>query len=105
MHRMVLQRARARWNELESDADTAQRERYAVLAPHLDARLAAFDAITLGLEYSLPLRTGYRLRLSGEYYSQMGERGPPDAVGILRQYDLFPGLDVVMGRVGLSREF
>jgi hypothetical protein len=70
-----------------------------------DSRLAAFDAVTLGLKYSLPVGTVSRVSLSGEYYTQMGKRGPPEAFGILREYDLFPGLDVFMVRIGYGREF
>jgi len=70
-----------------------------------DSRLAAFDAWTLGLKYSFPLQHLDRLALSAEYYTQLGSRGPPDAIGILSQYDLFPKLDVLMLRVGYTREF
>jgi hypothetical protein len=67
-----------------------------------DSRLAEFDAMTLGLKYSLPVAATSRLSLAGEYYVQMGKRGPPDAIGVLREYDLFPGLDVFMVRVGFT---
>jgi hypothetical protein len=70
-----------------------------------DSRLAAFDALTFGLKYSFPLRNLDRLAFSAEYYTQLGSRGPPDAIGILSQYDLFPKLDVFMLRVGYTREF
>jgi hypothetical protein len=67
-----------------------------------DSRLAEFEAMTYGLKYSLPIAAGARLSVVAEYYTQMGERGPPDAIGILREYDLFPGLDVFMFRVGFT---
>jgi hypothetical protein len=67
-----------------------------------DSRLAAFDAITYGLKYSWPMDPGLRVSLSAEYYTQMGKRAPPDAIGILRQYDLFPALDAFMVRIGFS---
>jgi len=70
-----------------------------------DARLAAFDAITAGLKFSLPMNGVDRLGLSTEYYTQMGKHGPPDAIGILSQYDLFPALDVFMVRVGFEHGF
>ena len=50
----------------------------------------------------MPLDVGASLSFSGEYYMQKGNRGPPDAFGILTQYDLFPRLDVFMFRVGYS---
>jgi hypothetical protein len=70
-----------------------------------DSRLAAFDAFTYGLKYSVPVGVGSRVSLAAEYYTQLGERGPPAAFGILKQYDLFPGLDVFMVRVGYTHDF
>jgi hypothetical protein len=67
-----------------------------------DSRLAEFDAYTYGLQYGLPLGLESKLRLSAEYYTQKGPRGPPDAIGVLRQYDLFPPMDVLMVRIGYS---
>jgi hypothetical protein len=67
-----------------------------------DSRLAAFDAYTYGLQYTVPLGVGSDLRVSAEYYTQKGARGPPDAFGILARYDLFPALDVLMVRFGYS---
>jgi len=69
-----------------------------------DSRLAAFDAMTYGLSYSIPVDVGSRLTLGAEYYNQIGERGPPDTVGILSQYDLFPKLDAFMVRIGFSHD-
>ena len=70
-----------------------------------DSRLAAFDAMTYGLKYSLPAGTGSRVSLSGEYYTQMGKRGPPEDFGVLSRFDMFPALDVFMVRIGFSHEF
>lgn len=70
-----------------------------------DSRLAAFDAYTYGLQYAMPLGTGSRLNISAEYYAQNGERGPPNPIGILSRYDLFPAMDVFMARIGFSHDF
>jgi hypothetical protein len=70
-----------------------------------DSRLAAFEAVTLGLKYSFPMWNRHRLGLAAEYYKQMGSRGPPDAIGVLREYDLFPAMDVFMIRVGYTHAF
>lgn len=70
-----------------------------------DSRLAKFDAVTLGLEYTLPFNEVTRLRLTGEYYTQMSDNSPPEAFGELRQYDLFPKLDAFMLRAGFVRDF
>jgi hypothetical protein len=67
-----------------------------------DSRLAAFDAWTYGLKYSLPVGENDALGFSAEYYTQKGTRSPPNPIGILSQYDLFPALDVFMFRVGYS---
>jgi hypothetical protein len=67
-----------------------------------DSRLAAFDGWTYGLKYSLPVHVNDELGFSAEYYTQKGTRGPPDPIGVLGQYDLFPALDVFMFRVGYS---
>lgn len=69
-----------------------------------DSRLAQFSAFTAGLSYSFPVDDVTRLSLSAEYYAQFGKRGPPDAIGILRNYDLFPRLRALMFRVGLSHD-
>jgi hypothetical protein len=69
-----------------------------------DSRLAQFSALTAGLSYSFPVDDVTRLSLSAEYYAQFGKRGPPDAIGILRNYDLFPRLRALMFRVGLSHD-
>jgi hypothetical protein len=69
-----------------------------------DSRLAEFDAHTFGLRYVFPLGGG-NLSLTGEYYTQNSKRGPPNAVGILSQYNLFPPMDVYMARVGYSHGF
>jgi len=70
-----------------------------------DNRLNAFDAVTLGLKYTMPFHGADRISFSSEYYTQTGSRGPPDAIGILSQYDLFPKMNVVMFRVGFTHGF
>ncbi len=70
-----------------------------------DSRLAEFTGYTYGLQYTLSLQEATELRFTGEYYTQKGTRGPPNPVGILAQYDLFPALDVFMFRVGFSHGF
>ena len=70
-----------------------------------DSRLAKFEALTVGAEYSLPVNTALRLRFTGEYYTQMGDSSPPEAFGELRQFDLFPKLQAFMFRIGFVRDF
>lgn len=70
-----------------------------------DVRLAEFDAMTYGAKYSMPLDNLTTLSVSGEYYTQLGKRGPPVDFGILSRHDLFPQLDVFMVRVGFTHDF
>ena len=70
-----------------------------------DTRLSTFTALTMGLEYSVPVEDLGELSFSGEYYTQLEKRGPPDAIGVLKNYDLFPKLNVFMLRIGFSRDF
>ena len=70
-----------------------------------DSRLAKFDALTLGLQYSLPLDGLSHLQITAEYYTQMGDKSPPGAFGELRQVDLFPKMKALMFRLGYARDF
>jgi len=70
-----------------------------------DSRLAAFDAYTFGMTYSVPVKNGSRLNLTAEYYAQRGDSSPPEAYGSLLTFDLFPKLDVIMLRVGYERDY
>ena len=70
-----------------------------------DSRLAKFDALTVGLQYSLPVDDVSRFNVTAEYYTQMGDKSPPEAFGDMRQYDLFPKLNALMLRVGYTRGF
>jgi hypothetical protein len=68
-----------------------------------DARLAAFNAYTFGLQYSFPINNVSSLGVTAEYYTQRGDSGPPNAFGSLRSLDLFPKLNAFMIRVGFTR--
>ncbi|MCB2230351.1 DUF3570 domain-containing protein [bacterium] len=70
-----------------------------------DYRLARFDGLTLGLTYSLPIGENMHLNITPEFYTQRGDSSPPEAFGVLRQYDLFPDMDVIMVRAGFSYGF
>ncbi len=67
-----------------------------------DYRLAPFHALTLGLRYLYPLLQGTHLSIGAEYYHQIGDLSPPEGLGALSQYDLFPEMKAVMVRVGFS---
>jgi hypothetical protein len=70
-----------------------------------DYRLAPFHAVTLGLQYLLPVAEDIHLSFGFEYYRQSGDISPPASFGILSQHNLFPDLDAVMVRLGFTRDF
>ena len=70
-----------------------------------DSRLAAFTALTFCLEYSRPIKEDSRLSITGEYYTQFGDRSPPGAFGSLSGLEMFPRLKAVMVRVGFEHDF
>jgi hypothetical protein len=43
-----------------------------------------------------------QIGFSAEYYEQKGTRAPPNPIGILGSYDLFPALNVFMLRIGYT---
>ncbi len=61
-----------------------------------DTRLAAFDAITLGIGYGSTVVEGKQHRFVAEFYTQDGESNPGDAVGLQKQEDLFPILKTLI---------
>jgi hypothetical protein len=67
-----------------------------------DVRLARMTAKTVGLTYFLPEIGKVHLSIAGEFYVQDGEHYPGDAFGSLKEFDLFPKLEVVMFRTGFS---
>ncbi len=70
-----------------------------------DSRLAKFDAITSGVSYMVPTSPQTKLSLTLEWYSQRGDRSPPEAFGPLLAFSLFPDLDAVMLRAGIIHDF
>lgn len=70
-----------------------------------DYRLAKFSAVTLGLQYLLPVGPNAHLNIGGEYYYQSGDVSPPETFGALGEFDLFPDLKALMIRVGFGYDF
>lgn len=70
-----------------------------------DYRLAKFDALTLGLQFLVPVSAISKLSITGEYYTQMGDSSPPEAFGSLLEMDLFPKMDAFMIRIGYAHNF
>jgi hypothetical protein len=67
-----------------------------------DYRLGDMHAMTYGLMHGRLVGNGHELTLRVEYYAQMGESHPADAIGNLRDYDLFPTVDAFILQVGFS---
>ncbi len=63
-----------------------------------DTRLASFDAVTLGLKYGFKTGTNESHGFAAEYYTQHGDSYPDTAVGLQREQDLFPTLEVFVIR-------
>lgn len=67
-----------------------------------DYRLGAMDTWTLGRKYGRLLGDGRELTASLSYCLQKGESHPAEAVGVLREYDLFPDVTAVYLQLGYT---
>jgi len=65
------------------------------VGPYLtsDYRLAEMWSSTLGLKIGFKTPDGNKNSVRLEYYHQDGDKNPNDAVGVQKNYDLFPTLD------------
>jgi hypothetical protein len=70
-----------------------------------DSRLAPFHAATVGLQYVFPVAQDTHLNIDAEYYTQTGDLSPPQSMGPLSQYELFPKMQTFMIRVGFTRDY
>jgi hypothetical protein len=70
-----------------------------------DPRLAAFTAYTAGLKYGYRLANGHTLSARAEYYFKRGDSSPPEAVGALRDFDLFPAIGAIIVQLEYSLEW
>lgn len=57
-----------------------------------DYRLAEFTGVTLGLKYGITRHNDDELSMRFEVYQQSGEAHPSDAVGVQRDYNMYPDL-------------
>ena len=71
-----------------------------------DYRLGALRSATIGATYGfrIPDRPG-EWTVRAEYIGQFGNRHPADAVGVQRQFDLFPTVNIGSLLIGYSVEF
>jgi hypothetical protein len=70
-----------------------------------DTRLAKFHAQTYGIKFGIPFDQTSELNLRVEYYDQHGNGSPADAIGQLRQQNLFPDLKAYTLLLGYTFAF
>ncbi len=70
-----------------------------------DTRLAAFHAQTYGAKFGVQLFDNAELNVRVEYYDQHGNGSPANAIGQLRQQDLFPDLKAYTVLLGFTVGF
>lgn len=61
-----------------------------------DFRLAAFDAYTIGMKFGKRVGDFKEHSLNLEYYTQIGNSYPDDAIGLQKEQDLFPTLHTLV---------
>lgn len=61
-----------------------------------DFRMAAFDAYTVGFRYGISGSENQEHSISVDYYTQIGESHPDDAIGLQKEQDLFPTLQTLV---------
>ncbi len=67
-----------------------------------DYRLGDMQAVTYGLTHGRIVGDGHELTLRLEYYVQSGESHPAEAIGVLKDFDLFPTVDALIFQVGYT---
>jgi hypothetical protein len=70
-----------------------------------DTRLGRFDALTYGMKIGFRMSGRTELYLRGDYYNQMGDNRPTDAIGQLRNQNLFAGTKATIVQMGLQWKF
>lgn len=70
-----------------------------------DYRLNEFNAYTVMLRYGRTLPGGQRVNLRLGYYLQMGDSSPPEAIGHLRDLNLFPNVTGLIWQISYLAQF
>lgn len=70
-----------------------------------DYRLAKFRAYTLGTKVGYRLNDSSEINLRVEAYQQRGEQHPANAVGVQKDYEMFPSLDAMIIQIGYRLSF
>ncbi|HEY3296096.1 MAG TPA: DUF3570 domain-containing protein [bacterium] len=69
-----------------------------------DYRYGHLATTTIGLKYGVPTAGG-ELNFRAEYMRQSGDSHPSQAVGVQKNYDLFPSVNILILQIGYSRDF
>jgi hypothetical protein len=70
-----------------------------------DYRFGKMMTTTFGLKYGLPISWGGEFNVRAEYMRQSGDHHPSQAVGVQKQYDLFPSINVSILQIGYTLDF
>jgi hypothetical protein len=70
-----------------------------------DWRLGQFTGLTYGAKLGFTLTPKIEVYLRGEYYQQMGNGHPADAIGQLKQQNLFGGVNAAYALLGFTWNF
>ena len=70
-----------------------------------DIRLGAFRALTYGGKIGYAINGRSEIYVKAEYYQQMGNGHPADAIGQLKQQNLFSGTKAAIAFLGYSWDF
>jgi len=70
-----------------------------------DTRLGNFTSLTYGLKLGLKLTARTEIDLRGGYYQQTGNGHPADAIGQLKQQNLFAGTSAAFAYLGYTWDF
>lgn len=67
-----------------------------------DYRLGTMDTATGGIKLGRTIGSLGEVTARIEYYAQMGDGSPPEAIGSQRSHDLFPTVEAVIAQLGCS---
>ena len=70
-----------------------------------DMRLDRFHALTLGMKVGFKMNGRSEIYIQGDYYQQAGNSHPVDAIGQLKQQNLFTGTKAAFVTVGYKWDF
>ncbi len=70
-----------------------------------DIRLGKFTAITYGAEIGFKITNTSKIYLRGDYYKQTGDAHPADAIGQLKNQNLFSGIKAGWLMIGYTWDF